>query len=1302
MLKALIDKEEVVKTKLSIAISAALLSSAAIANSEFTFKPYSPEITSHDKFSKPNVATTNLGAPQRFIVEMESPALAKYQGGIGSFAATASAKEGQKINVQSAEVKSYANHLTKEQNNFASALANTVPNAKVERHFQTLFNGVTVVGQGLTAEKLAQMPGVKSVYPETMYEISMDASHQIINTQAMWDAVSGMENAGKGVKVAVIDGGIRPENPMFADAGFTAPSGNLPSDDYCSTVDASFCNNKLIVARWSQPTFPVCADEYMSPLGFGGHGTHVAGTAVGNKVSTTFKEIPVELSGVAPAAYLMVYKALYSKADCTGGSGSNIMLMEALEHAVNDGADVINNSWGGGAGGDPASSPYKTMFEAAEAAGVVVVTAAGNDGNGPQTIGCPACIESGITVANTTTGRFFANSFNAGGDDLLAIPSSDAVLSEDITAPVIAAVNLDAENANGCDAFAADSFKDGIALISRGTCNFSLKATNAKAAGAKALVVYNNAAGAPTTMSMPGEPFPAVMITKDAGLAVIEAMGDTVTTGTIVSKTKRIMVSELADNLNSTSSRGPDGNQNILKPDIAAPGTNILSAFSPDDGGEDFNMISGTSMASPHVAGAAALMSQLHPEWSANDIKTALTSTAKFEGILDDDAVTPATPFDMGAGRMDLDAAAKAVLTFDKPSIASDSCVGPCTFTRTVYNKSDATTSWSLSTSSDSTGITVSPSTLELAAGASATFTVTVDSTFATYGEWIFGNVLINSTEGLQNAHLPLAVLAKESSNASLISTQTTKTDITASDVIPLVATVNNNVFANTVTVTAQAPKGTKLTSKDDVKVTLAGATQNGLQVNEDLGLVTWVGQLNLPKMATTKGAQRFPSIVDLGVTPVTCPDGCDEQAFTFTVPSFKYNGVSYSKITISDNGLAIVGGGSASGTFANKQLPDGSNPNNILAPFWSDFDLSDKSVGDTGGGDLAVGVFTDGAGVKWLALEWNKGQLYGDTSGTSYTFSIWIRTGDTEEVVFNYIDIPNMPASITIGAENVGGTIGTTYNFNGTGGSIATGDALTLKNTTAGNVTINYDVTATSLNVGQADAIETNEETLVSIDVLKNDIKPDMKVARVSITGDGITANAQRIIDVMPKGALGSLAIVQAPTHGTAVINSTGGIDYTPAENYFGPDMLSYTSADEDGNTGAAAIVTIDVKNVNDAPTVAPVGSTGVEGSVLTAKANGADIDQDALTYTWTQTSGTPVTFTNGGETISFTAPSGAQDLVFTVTASDGELESEPGIVTVKVTAKPTPPAKKDDGGALGWLTALLLPLAAMRRRMK
>lgn len=1286
------------KTKLSIAISAALLSSAAAANGEFTFKTYSPEITSHDKYTKPQTSATNLETPQRFIVEMESPALAKYQGGIGNFAATATNSKTQKLDIQSTDVKSYASHLAKEQTAFASTLAKVAPNAQVERHFQTLFNGVTIVGQGLTAEKLSQLSGVKAVYPEAMFEASMDASHQVINTAAMWQAVSGMENAGKGMKVAIIDGGIRPENPMFTDAGFTAPSGNRPSDDYCSTVDASFCNNKLIVARWSQPTFQVCANEYMSPLGYGGHGTHVAGTAVGNKVSTTYKDIPVELSGVAPAAYLMVYKALYSKADCTGGSGSNIMLMEALEHAVNDGADVINNSWGGGPGGDPASSPYKTMFEAAEAAGVIVVTAAGNDGNGPQTIGCPGCIESGITVANTTTGRFFANSFNAGGDDLLAVPSSDAVLSADITGPVIAAVNINAENVLGCDAFPADSFKDGIALISRGACNFTVKAANAKAAGAKALVVYNNAAGAPTVMSMPDEPFPSVMITQADGEVLIGSMGTTATSGTIFAATKRIVTPSLADNLNIDSSRGPDGNQNILKPDIAAPGTNILSAFSPDDGGEDFNMISGTSMASPHVAGAAAMMRQLHPDWSANDIKTALTSTSKFAGILDDDAITQATPFGIGAGRMDLDAAAKAILTFDKPSIASDSCVGPCTFTRTVYNKSANKTTWNLSGSADSVGISVSPATLELEAGASATFTVTVDSTFAKYGDWIFGNVMITSAEGLQDAHLPLAVLAKESSDASLITTLSTKAELSASDTIPLSAVINNTAFDSAVTITAQAPKGTKLTSKDDVKVSLEGATQNGLQINEELGNITWVGSLNLPKMTATKGSGGFPSIIDLGVTPIVCSDGCDEKAFTFTVPAFKYNGVSYSSITMSDNGLAIVGGGSASGTFANKMLPDGGNPNNILAPFWSDFDLSDKTAGDTGGGDLAVGVFTDNAGVRWLALEWNKGQLYDDATNTAYTFSIWIRTGDTEEVVFNYITIPNMPANLTIGAENIGGNIGTTYYYNGEGSTVAADNTLTLKNTSAGKVTIDYLAKATEFSFGTADMAEGTEETAVEIDLLANDSNPDQKVARASITGDGITASAQRIIDLAPVGALTKATLVDAPANGTVTISEAGVATYTPKKDFFGSDSFTYSVEDADGNVSTATKVTVDVANVNDAPTVAPSGTTLPVGQRMTLMSNAKDVDGDALTYVWTQTSGPTVSFDPAAKDISFT-PKEQGTYTFTVVANDGALNSNTGEVSaVAVSDKNT----DSGGGSLGWLTTLLLPLAALRRRKK
>lgn len=1286
------------KTKLSIAITAALISSAAVASTSYTAKPYSPEITSVVSYKKAD-SVINHTAPQRFIVELESPSLSKYSGGISTLSATTPAKQGQKINVQSRAAKSYSSHLAQEQNQFQTALSKVSTNSKIERKFQTLFNGVTIVGQGLSIKQLMAIPGVKSVYPETMYEMSMDASHEAINSQAMWDAVAGMENAGKGIRVAVIDGGIRPENPMFADDGFAAPEGAMPTDDYCSTVDTTFCNNKLIVARWSQPTFQVCPDEYMSPLGFGGHGTHVAGTAVGNKVSATFKEIDVELSGVAPAAYLMAYKALYSKADCSGGSGSNIMLMEALEHAVNDGADVINNSWGGGAGGDPANSPYKTMFEAAEAAGVVVVSAAGNDGNSAKTIGCPACIESGITVANSTTGRFFANSFNAGADDLLAIEANNNTITADISAPIIAAANLDADNFEGCTAFPADSFKDGIALISRGECNFSLKAEHALAAGAKAMVVYNSKAGSPISMHMPDATLSSVMISKADGTAIIESLGEEATTGSISAEVQRIVSKSLADTINAGSSRGPNGNENILKPDIAAPGTNILSAFSPDDGGDDFNMISGTSMASPHVAGAAAMMRQLHPDWSANDIKTALTSTASMDGILDDDAETPASPFAMGAGRMDLDAAAKAILTFDKPSIAADSCVGKCTFTRTVYNKSEGTTSWTLSASTDSAGISVSPSSLELEAGASAELTVTVDSTFSEYGSWVFGNIMISSDDGKQDAHLPLAVKAKESSDSSLLSITSTATDIEASDTFPIKTVVNNSIFENTVTVLATAPQGTSLTSKDDVIVSLNGAQQNGFNVNEDLGLITWVGKLDLPEMTSEKDVGGFPSIIDLGVTPEVCEDGCDETAITFSsLPSFKYNGTSYDSITMSDNGLAVVGGGTTSGTYSNKELPDSANPNNILAPFWADFDLADTSGTDSGGGDMAMGVFTGGDGTTWLALEWKNAQLWNDASNTQYSFSIWIKTGDDELVLFNYLDIPNMPSSLTIGAENIGGSVGTTFHYNGQGESVSAGDAVVIESTAPGGIELEYSVKATEFNPGSSDSATVEEEASVEFNVLDND-SGDQKVARSSVSGDGITAKAQNLIDISPVGKLAKATVVDAPSNGTVSLNEDGMATYTPTKDFFGVDSFTYSSEDEDGNVSSPVTATVTVSNINDAPTVAPSAESRTINRPIEVNSNVKDVDGDDLTFTWVQTSGPEVSFDESAENITFTATE-VGTYGFTVVANDGTLSSEVGSVSVEATASLD--FKESSGGSLGWLTMLLLPFAGLRRRKR
>jgi minor extracellular serine protease Vpr len=211
----------------------------------------------------------------------------------------------------------------------------------------------------------------------------------------------------EGVKVAIIDSGIRPEHPMFQSNGHTRPAG-LPNDDYCSTIDASFCNDKLVLARYYAPTFQVHPDENISPLDFNGHGTHVTGTAVGNAVTATIDSIEVNISGVAPGATLMVYRAFY-QTDTSPGASSSIQLVAALEDAVADGADIINNSWGGSIGSNPANSVYTPIFAAAEAAGVLMVSSAGNSGPGANTIGCPACAEAGLAVASTQTGRVFGN-----------------------------------------------------------------------------------------------------------------------------------------------------------------------------------------------------------------------------------------------------------------------------------------------------------------------------------------------------------------------------------------------------------------------------------------------------------------------------------------------------------------------------------------------------------------------------------------------------------------------------------------------------------------------------------------------------------------------------------------------------------------------------------------------------------------------------------------------------------------------------------------------------------------------------
>jgi len=1321
------------KTLLTVAVSAAL-SGAAIADAPQIVSG-EPERSGQLQFDT-SVKHKNLQQefPHYFIVQLQTAPL-----GTISAAMSESQEQGNKLDLSSEAAVKHMNVLAAERAAFASTLAQAMPSAEIERHYDTVFNGVVVTAKDDVFAQLKNLEGVTAVYREEMYYEQMDASLDLVKAKQVWEQLGGNMNAGKGIKVAVIDGGIRPENPLFADAGFTAPA-SRPSTDYCATVEPAFCNNKLIAARFSTPTFATVPQEYMSPLGNGGHGTHVAGTAVG--VPTTIKFngsttimpkdadgkpiadgfADVTVSGVAPGAYLMAYKALYQvfRADGTvTGSGSNVMLLEALDWAVKDGADVINNSWGGGAGGDPSTSVYKTAFQTAEDAGVVVVTAAGNDGPGAQTIGCPSCVESGISVASTTHGRFFANSVTFGTEaPMLGITGSvfDTTITADVTAPVIDAAVAAPANALACNAFPADTFKDSIALISRGTCSFSIKIDNAKLAGAKAVIMVQNNDGQPTSMSNPGVTIPSLMISKANGTSIATALvGSPAKPATISRFGSRIVSAQFTDNMSDFSSRGPDGDNNILKPDMGAPGSSILSATSPDafDDKRTFQLNNGTSMASPHVAGAAAVMQQLFPKWTAVEIKTALTSSS-VNGLKKEDSVSATTPFDIGAGRLDLSRAVKAAATFDKPSFAQNPCVINCSFTRTIRNMSDKEVTWTGAVSFtdantkgslNKTSVTLKP---YGTAGDSAEFMLTVDGSMSTYGSWAFGNVLwTSSVAGVPTATMPIAVRVANTADSSTLATSSA-TVMTAGAATQVTSSFGNKTFDSQVTMTMTAPAGTKLVAGSESS-TVTNASEFLLDANTNLGRISWTGTTKKPVVGLTAGTVANFNLKDNGIAAAACSGECDDNVLSYNLTALPmtFNGSTYTRLHVSTNGFVQLSNSATAPSAAanNAKLPSATSATNLLAPFWTDLDLAG---GSTGGGTMHVATVNSGGRV-YLVVEWNNAKVFEDATN-NYTFQIWIATNGAEDIFFNYGTLGATPAALTTGLQDITRTLGTSRYFAndstpGTGTAPSSNSALDVATAPGGQVSVKYSLLNTGdLELGTKDSISVNEdEVSAATDVLTNEKLSFNKIINVDVTSGTERVKAINKAAVGANGALSKVTIVTQPANGAAKVEADKVI-YTPKANFNGKDTFTYTAEDTSGAKLVATTVEATVAAVNDAPTAAGGTFSANEGASVTLNANATDIDGDTLTYTWTQKSGPAIAVTATTGTVTVTAPTVTANgtAVFEVVANDGKVASAPATVTLNIADVPPPvvqPAKKSSG-SFGWMALLLLPVALLRRR--
>ncbi len=646
------------------------------------------------KPAKPQVAPD---ANVRVIIRLMDAPLASYVGGIDGLKAASPVATGKaRLDVSSPESQSYLSYLASVQEEFRNRLAQTLPEARVQREYRLAFNGFAVRVPVEKIRALRQMDGVAAVTLEREYHLDMDESLPLIGLgsgtlggtwtdSGLWSAVGGHANAGAGIKIADVDSGITIGHPCFDGTGYTYPSG-FPKYD---PGYAGFVNGKVIAARaYFRPNDPPVlpgtpADDPSADLA-GGHGTHTAGTMVCN-YGTQSPYSGLKISGVAPKAYLMVYRVFYRSLSGSN-SASDPELLAAIEDAIADGADVVNNSWGSTALTTVADDPLVQAYGAAVDAGLVVVFSNGNAGPGAATVSSPATGPKVISVGATTTSRTFTATVSATSttSPTLTIPVTVTnMIARSLVTQTVSAQTIDLAAQGYADSLACPAADGGlgplpsslasgrIVVVQRGVCALVDKVANAAAGGAVGVIIRNVASGA-TTLPLINPVLPTAHVLQADGdnlfnwLSSLKTQGITATF--TITGPAMLDYSNLEDTVASFSSRGPTPEMD-LKPDISAPGVNLLSSVSY---GNLFDFFEGTSMAAPHVTGATALLKQLHPDWTPAQIKSALMSTAVQPAALG------TNPTNRGAGRLNLgDPEATNVgsptdpgLTFDNPSLS--------------------------------------------------------------------------------------------------------------------------------------------------------------------------------------------------------------------------------------------------------------------------------------------------------------------------------------------------------------------------------------------------------------------------------------------------------------------------------------------------------------------------------------------------------------------------------------------------------------------------------------------------------
>jgi subtilisin family serine protease len=769
-----------------------------------------------------------------YVVQLVQAPAVTYGGGIAGHAATKPAK-GKKLDKQSSRVHGYTAYLDQQHSDVLAE----VSDAEKLYDYNIAFNGFAAKLTDAQAKALEKVPGVLSVEADVIYEadtattphyLGLDSPHGIWQRLG---GVNGKSGAGENIIIGDIDSGITPESLSFTDrkikpnklgkVQYGEVDVGPPPDGWAGTCQtgeewvAADCNNKLIGARYFNAGFGGDAGinanrpwEFNSPRDYNGHGTHTASTAGGNNgvPATGAAAVFGKVSGMAPRARIAAYKALWSTQDSSTASGSGVDLLAAIDAAVGDGVDVINYSISG------TSTNFldgaEIAFLNAADAGVFVSASAGNNGPGASTVAHPSPWIT--TVAAETHDRVGAGSAVSDGVTYQGASAGTGSASGELVTFGTAGSPQRLCQLNTLPASAAGK----VVLCERGVNARIEKSFEVARVGGVGMVLVN-----PTLNSLNADLHfvPTVHLQNDAYAAVVAAA---TAGGKTASIDGEILFNQPAPFMAAFSSRGPltAGAGDLLKPDIGAPGVDVLAAVAPPGNrGREFDLFSGTSMSAPHITGIAALFKQAHPDWSPMAIKSALMTTATdpIEPFTDTPAAdaTALRAFADGAGHVQPTPALDPGLVFDSdandwlaflcgatsgvnpavctqlknagysfdrsdmnvPSIAIGDLAGVQTVKRRVTNVDDRTATYTAAGSLTGVDVSVSPSSFSIAPGQTKTIEVSFTRTAAALNKYVGGSLTLAG--GGHDVRIPLVVRpvafgapTEASSNGSPVSWQ--------------------------------------------------------------------------------------------------------------------------------------------------------------------------------------------------------------------------------------------------------------------------------------------------------------------------------------------------------------------------------------------------------------------------------------------------------------------------------------------------------------------------------------------------